>query len=238
MRRHCWVIVLAGMLSYFNPERALGAPQREVSQSRAASLSSPPYVVILISCSGLVSFVLLLFTCLCCKKGGVGFNEFDNAEGEECSGGSSPAQEDSLSSCPSLPEVYTLPLRDRANCLALQDGSDSKSKYFHRHTLNYLQEIGNGWFGKVILAEVLCDCSSSQAVVKELRVSASPLEQRKFLAESEPYRTASSQGMDSTRCQKLSTCWPMLTPMLPTVVSSWLDFPLGGGPFLIHTGNC
>ncbi|XP_071004616.1 uncharacterized protein [Oncorhynchus clarkii lewisi] len=189
MRRHCWVIVLAGMLSYFNPERALGAPQREVSQSRAASLSSPPYVVILISCSGLVSFVLLLFTCLCCKKGGVGFNEFDNAEGEECSGGSSPAQEDSLSSCPSLPEVYTLPLRDRANCLALQDGSDSKSKYFRRHTLNYLQEIGNGWFGKVILAEVLCDCSSSQAVVKELRVSASPLEQRKFLAESEPYRS-------------------------------------------------
>ncbi|XP_071025184.1 uncharacterized protein [Oncorhynchus clarkii lewisi] len=191
MRRHCWVIVLAGMLSYFNPERALGAPQREVSQSRAASLSSPPYVVILISCSGLVSFVLLLFTCLCCKKGGVGFNEFDNAEGEECSGGSSPAQEDSLSSCPSLPEVYTLPLRDRANCLALQDGSAEHTipTNFRRHTLNYLQEIGNGWFGKVILAEVLCDCSSSQAVVKELRVSASPLEQRKFLAESEPYRS-------------------------------------------------
>lgn len=43
-------------------------------------------------------------------------------------------------------------------------------------------------FPQVILAEVLCDCSSSQAVVKELRVSASPLEQRKFLAESEPYR--------------------------------------------------
>jgi len=41
---------------------------------------------------------------------------------------------------------------------------------------------------QVILAEVLCDSSSSQAVVKELRVSASPLEQRKFLAESEPYR--------------------------------------------------
>ncbi|XP_034144829.1 serine/threonine-protein kinase LMTK3 isoform X2 [Esox lucius] len=189
MRRHCWVIVLAVMLSYFNPERALGAPQREVSQSRAASLAPPPYVVILISCSGLVSFVLLLLTCLCCKRGGVGFNEFDNAEGEECSGGSSPAQEDSLSSCPSLPEVYTLPLRDRANCPSLQDGSDSKSKCFRRHSLNYLQEIGNGWFGKVILAEVLCDCSSSQAVVKELRVSASPLEQRKFLAESEPYRS-------------------------------------------------
>ncbi|XP_059195097.1 uncharacterized protein lmtk3 [Centropristis striata] len=190
MRPHCWVMVaLAGIMSYFSPERALGAPQREVSQTRAASLSPPPYVVILISCSGLVSFVLLLLTCLCCKRGGVGFNEFDNADGEECSGGSSPIQEDSLSSCPSLPEVYTLPVRDRPNCPALQDGADSKSQCFKRHTLNYLQEIGNGWFGKVILAEVLCDCSSSQAVVKELRVSASPLEQRKFLAESEPYRS-------------------------------------------------
>ncbi|XP_069393674.1 uncharacterized protein lmtk3 isoform X2 [Paralichthys olivaceus] len=189
MRPHCWVMVaLAGIMSYLSPERALGAPQREVSQSRAASLSPPPYVVILISCSGLVSFVLLLLTCLCCKRG-VGFNEFDNADGEECSGGSSPIQEDSLSSCPSLPEVYTLPVRDRSNCPALQDGADSKSQCFKRHTLNYLQEIGNGWFGKVILAEVLCDCSSSQAVVKELRVSASPLEQRKFLAESEPYRS-------------------------------------------------
>lgn len=45
-----------------------------VSQSRAVSLSPSPYVVILISCSGLVSFVLLLLTCLCCKRGGVGFN--------------------------------------------------------------------------------------------------------------------------------------------------------------------
>ncbi|KAL6109398.1 lmtk3 [Pungitius sinensis] len=190
MRPHCWVmVVLAGIMSYFSPERALGAPQREVSQTRAASLSPPPYVVILISCSGLVSFVLLLLTCLCCKRGGVGFNEFDNPDGEECSGGSSPIQEDSLSSCASLPEVYTLPVRDRPSCPARQDGADSRTQWFKRHTLNYLQEIGNGWFGKVILAEVLCDCTSYQAVVKELRLSASPLEQRKFLAESEPYRS-------------------------------------------------
>ncbi|KAL2084898.1 hypothetical protein ACEWY4_020416 [Coilia grayii] len=189
MRRRCWMIVLVGMMSYFNPERALGAPQREASSSSSGSLSPPPYAVILISCSGLLSFVLLLLTCLCCKRAGVGFNEFDNAEGEECSGASSPLPEDSLSSCPSLPEVYTLPLRGRTPYSALPNGTDSKSQCFRRHTLNYLQEIGNGWFGKVILAEVLGECSSSQAVVKELRASASPLEQRKFLAESEPYRS-------------------------------------------------
>ncbi|XP_052435518.1 uncharacterized protein LOC127975462 isoform X1 [Carassius gibelio] len=197
MSLQCWVIVLVGLMSYFNPERALGAPQKEVSLSRDGSLSPPPYVIILISCSGLVSFVLLLLTCLCCKREGVGFNEFDNADGEECSGASSPVPEDSLSSCPSLPEVYTLPLRDK-NCLpngtVILIPTDS-SQYFRRHTLNYLQEIGNGWFGKVILAEVLCDCSSYQAVVKELRVSASPLEQRKFLAESEPYRSLQHQNI-------------------------------------------
>ncbi|XP_052002483.1 uncharacterized protein LOC127657672 [Xyrauchen texanus] len=187
MSQQCWVIVLVGVMSYFSPERALGAPQKEVSLSRDGSLSPPPYVIILISCSGLVSFVLLLLTCLCCKRGGVGFNEFDNAEGEECSGASSPLPEDSLSSCSSLPEVYTLPLREKA-CPTLPNGTDG-CQYFLRHTLNHLQEIGNGWFGKVILAEVLCDCSSYQAVVKELRVSASPLEQRKFLAEAEPYRS-------------------------------------------------
>ncbi|KAM9487703.1 uncharacterized protein lmtk3 isoform 1-T1 [Clarias gariepinus] len=180
-----WVMLLAGLVSGYIPDRAHGAPQPEVSFSRDVSLSPPAYVVILLSCSGLVSFILLLLTCLCCKRGSVGFNEFDNADGEECS---SPVPEDSVSSCVSLPEVYTLPLRDRA-CSTLPNGTGSSTQCFRRHTLNYLQEIGNGWFGKVILAEVLCDCSPSQVVVKELKVSASPLEQRKFLAEAEPYRS-------------------------------------------------
>ncbi|MGH0173937.1 UNVERIFIED_CONTAM: hypothetical protein FKN15_066464 [Acipenser sinensis] len=58
-----------------------------VVQSRAPPLSPPPYVVVLISCSGVFSFVLLLLAC----GGGQGFS---------------------------------------------------------RQNLSYLQEIGNGWFGK------------------------------------------------------------------------------------------
>lgn len=35
MRPHCWVMVaLAGIMSYFSPERALGAPQREGERRR------------------------------------------------------------------------------------------------------------------------------------------------------------------------------------------------------------
>lgn len=34
---------------------------------------APPYAVVLISCSGLLAFIVLLLTCLCCKRGDVGF---------------------------------------------------------------------------------------------------------------------------------------------------------------------
>lgn len=94
--------------------------------------------MVLISCSGLVAFVLLLLTCLCCKRGDVGFKvsnpgpwggggaphdpppqtlgssppplqEFENPEGEEDSDEFTPPAEEASSS-PSLPDVYVLPL--------------------------------------------------------------------------------------------------------------------------------
>ncbi|XP_041095409.1 uncharacterized protein LOC121307289 isoform X2 [Polyodon spathula] len=180
------MLCTAAVMSYFNPERTLAAPQENdgVVQSRAPPLSPPPYVVVLISCSGVFSFVLLLLACMCCKRGG-GFNEFDNTEGEECSEGEgSPAAEDSSSS-QSLPEVYILPLSQVKHPSAQKDGS---LQGFTRQKLSYLQEFGDGWFGKVILSEMFSEPSPAQAVVKELRVSAGPLEQRKFLTEAQPYR--------------------------------------------------
>ncbi|KAJ8367472.1 hypothetical protein AAFF_G00317480 [Aldrovandia affinis] len=50
-------------------------------------------------------------------------------------------------------------------------------------------EMGPGWFGKVLLGEVNSGLGSTQAVVKELRSSASVQDQIHFLEEAQPYRT-------------------------------------------------
>ncbi|XP_055663642.1 LOW QUALITY PROTEIN: serine/threonine-protein kinase LMTK3-like [Falco peregrinus] len=65
----------------------------------------------------------------------------------------------------------------------------SKPPSLSRQHLSYLQEIGTGWFGKVILGELLGDASPAQVVVKELRAGAGAPEQRRFLDEAQPYRS-------------------------------------------------
>lgn len=40
----------------------------------------------------------------------------------------------------------------------------------------------------MILGEIFSDYTPAQVVVKELRASAGPLEQRKFISEAQPYR--------------------------------------------------
>uniref|UniRef100_A0A3B4FTV3 non-specific serine/threonine protein kinase n=1 Tax=Pundamilia nyererei TaxID=303518 RepID=A0A3B4FTV3_9CICH len=64
-----------------------------------------------------------------------------------------------------------------------------KSSDLGRHSLLYLKEIGNGWFGKVLLGEVNAGLSTTQVVVKELKASASVQDQMQFLEEVQPYRT-------------------------------------------------
>nr|XP_014346661.1 PREDICTED: serine/threonine-protein kinase LMTK2-like [Latimeria chalumnae] len=164
-------------------------PNHDAS-SQVRILLAPPFAVILVSCSGLFAFILLLLTCLCCKRGDVGFKEFENPDGEEYSGQYSPPMEETSSS-QSVPDVYILPLSEVSFPVPVsaQHTDFGKLQTFSRPNLSYLQEVGSGWFGKVILGEVFSDVSPTQVVVKELRVSASLLEQRKFLAEAQPYRS-------------------------------------------------
>ncbi|XP_029383048.1 serine/threonine-protein kinase LMTK1 isoform X2 [Echeneis naucrates] len=89
------------------------------------------------------------------------------------------------------PDVYILPLTELSLPVAKQPTRSVqllKSTDLGRHSLLYLKEIGNGWFGKVLLGEVNAGLHTTQVVVKELKASASVQEQMHFLEEAQPYR--------------------------------------------------
>ncbi|XP_018522123.1 serine/threonine-protein kinase LMTK1 isoform X2 [Lates calcarifer] len=130
-----------------------------------------------------------MLACLCCKKGKIGFKEFKNVDGEEyhadMSTLASPASQGS-------PDVYILPLTEVSLPVAKQPARSVqllKSTDLSRHSLLYLKEIGNGWFGKVLLGEVNAGLNTTEVVVKELKASASVQDQMHFLEEAQPYRT-------------------------------------------------
>ncbi|XP_032055710.1 serine/threonine-protein kinase LMTK1 isoform X1 [Aythya fuligula] len=164
--------------SHFDPD---GTPLSELSWSSSLA-------VVAVSFSGLFTFIFLMLACLCCKKGDIGFKEFENAEGDdyvtEFSAQGSPAPQHG-------PEVYILPLTEVSLPMAKQPGRSVqllKSADLGRQSLLYLKEIGHGWFGKVFLGEVNSGISSTQVVVKELKASASVQDQMQFLEEAQPYR--------------------------------------------------
>ncbi|KAL3053664.1 hypothetical protein OYC64_006061 [Pagothenia borchgrevinki] len=180
------VIVMSS--AFFNPSFAFsshfdtdGAPLSELSWPSSLA-------VVAVSFSGLFTFVFLMLACLCCKKGDIGFKEFENTEGEEYQADLSLASPSSQNG----PEVYILPLTEVSLPVSKQPGRSIqllKSSDLGRHSLLYLKEIGHGWFGKVLLGEVNAGLSTTQVVVKELKASASVQDQMQFLEEVQPYRT-------------------------------------------------
>ncbi|KAL1778661.1 serine serine/threonine-protein kinase LMTK1 isoform X1 [Sigmodon hispidus] len=176
--------------SFFNPSFAFsshfdpdGAPLSELSWSSSLA-------VVAVSFSGLFTAIVLMLACLCCKKGGIGFKEFENAEGDEDAADfleqGSPA-----AAAQNGPDVYVLPLTEVSLPMAKQPGCSVqllKPTDLGRHSLLYLKEIGHGWFGKVFLGEVHSGVSGTQVVVKELKASASVQKQMQFLEEAQPYR--------------------------------------------------
>uniref|UniRef100_A0A3P9MNX1 non-specific serine/threonine protein kinase n=1 Tax=Oryzias latipes TaxID=8090 RepID=A0A3P9MNX1_ORYLA len=195
--------------AFFNPSFAFsshfdtdGAPLSELSWPSSIA-------VVAVSFSGLFTFVFLMLACLCCKKGDIGFKEFDNTEGDgyhaDLSALASPSSQNG-------PEVYILPLTEVSLPVSKQPGRSIqllKSSDLSRHSLLYLKEIGHGWFGRVLLGEVSAGLNSVQVVVKELKASSSVQDQMQFLEENQPYQTLQHPAL----LQCLSQCLEV-TPYL------------------------
>ncbi|KAK6476068.1 serine/threonine-protein kinase LMTK2-like [Huso huso] len=167
-----------------------GAPLPEYGAGEAAAgkvhISS-----LALSVSGLVLLIILVANCVsCCKKQEIDFKEFEDHFEDEID--FTPPAEDTPS-IQSPAEVYTLavspvllPGPPHLQPPRIADGSTASQ--VTRHSLSYIQEIGNGWFGKVLLGEIYTDPGVASVVVKELKANASGKEQNEFLQNGDPYR--------------------------------------------------
>ncbi|KAM6250093.1 serine/threonine-protein kinase LMTK2 isoform 2-T4 [Porphyrio hochstetteri] len=159
-------------------------PRAGAGEGATAEISSS--FVILSVCT-LVVLVILLANCVsCCKDPEIDFKEFEDNFDDEID--FTPPAEDTPS-VQSPAEVFTLSvpnitLPTPSQFPSRTDGSKSQVA---RQSLNYIQEIGNGWFGKVLLGEIYTGTSVARVIVKELKASAGPKEQEQFLRNGEPY---------------------------------------------------
>ncbi|TRY58165.1 hypothetical protein DNTS_007128, partial [Danionella cerebrum] len=90
-------------------------------------------------------------------------------------------------------EVYTLavptvPLPGPPHLQLPRITDVSSGPHVARHSLSYIQEIGNGWFGKVLLSEIYAEPGVARVIVKELKANAGSREQNEFLQQGDPYR--------------------------------------------------
>ncbi|XP_036408553.1 serine/threonine-protein kinase LMTK2-like [Megalops cyprinoides] len=162
-----------------------GATQDEVH----ISLDLPT----VLSLSVLLALVFLLVNCTtCCKEREIDFKEFEDNFQDEMDF-TPPAEDTPPTQCPS--EVYTLavppvalPGPPRLQPPGVAEGFTASQ--VTRQSLSYIQEIGNGWFGKVLLSEMYVDADmgATRVVVKELKASAGAKEQNDFLQQADAYR--------------------------------------------------
>ncbi|XP_054424853.1 serine/threonine-protein kinase LMTK2 isoform X2 [Pteronotus mesoamericanus] len=163
--------------------RAMPLPQ--TGESPAAEVSSS--FVILSVCTFIILIVLIANCVSCCKDPEIDFKEFEDNFDDEID--FTPPAEDTPS-VQSPAEVFTLSVPSVSLPAPSQfqpAAAEGLKSQVARHSLNYIQEIGNGWFGKVLLGEIYTGTSVARVIVKELKASASPKEQDTFLKNGEPY---------------------------------------------------
>ncbi|XP_016106632.1 serine/threonine-protein kinase LMTK2-like [Sinocyclocheilus grahami] len=148
-------------------------------------------IPLLLSLAVSVALVVLLLNCAsCCKEQEINFKEFEDHFEDEVD--FTPPAEDTPS-MQSPAEVYTLavppvPLPGPPHLQLPRITDVSSGPHVARNSLNYIQEIGNGWFGKVLLSEIYVDPGVARAVVRELKANASSKEQNEFLQQGDLYR--------------------------------------------------
>ncbi|XP_070704111.1 serine/threonine-protein kinase LMTK2 [Pempheris klunzingeri] len=193
--RHGYVLLLASGIFLSAFWLSEGAPLLYPHKSDGGTgdtLSVSVYLSLVVSLTALVALVVLLVNCVtCCKEREINFKEFEDHFDDEID--FTPPAEDTPS-MQSPAEVYTLAVSPVAlpgpphlqPPARITEGSTSFQ--VARHTLSYIQEIGNGWFGQVLLSEIYTDPGGARVVVKELKANASAKEQNDFLQQGDPYR--------------------------------------------------
>ncbi|TNN69296.1 Serine/threonine-protein kinase LMTK2 [Liparis tanakae] len=161
-------------------------------ESKENTLPVSVSLSLLVSLTALLALVVLLVNCVtCCKEREINFKEFEDHFDDEID--FTPPAEDTPS-MQSPAEVYTVAVSPVAlpgpphlqPPVCVTEGSTGFQ--VARHSLSYIQEIGNGWFGQVLLSEIYTDPGGARVVVKELKANASAKEQNDFLQQGDPYR--------------------------------------------------
>ncbi|XP_065540445.1 serine/threonine-protein kinase LMTK2 [Lathamus discolor] len=181
-RRPLGLVLLLSLL--LGSSGAAPLPRAGAGEGATAEVSSS---FVILSICALVVLVILLANCAsCCKDPEIDFKEFEDNFDDEID--FTPPAEDTPS-VQSPAEVFTLSVPNIALPTPSQfpSRSDGSKPQVARQSLNYIQEIGNGWFGKVLLGEIYTGTSVARVIVKELKASAGPKEQEQFIRNGEPY---------------------------------------------------
>ncbi|XP_068575078.1 serine/threonine-protein kinase LMTK2 [Cebidichthys violaceus] len=193
--RYGCVVLLAGGILLSVCWLSEGAPLQYPHTSGGSSGATLPVSLslsLVVSLTALLALVVLLVNCVtCCKEREINFKEFEDHFDDEID--FTPPAEDTPS-MQSPAEVYTLAVSPVAlpgpphlqPPVRITEGSTGFQ--VARHSLSYIQEIGNGWFGQVLLSEIYTDPGGARVVVKELKASAGAKEQNDFLQQGDPYR--------------------------------------------------
>nr|XP_048292739.1 serine/threonine-protein kinase LMTK2 isoform X1 [Myodes glareolus] len=178
------LLLLLLLLLAVGSARAAPLPQTGAGEAPVAEV--PSLFVILSVCSLMILIVLIANCVSCCKDPEIDFKEFEDNFDDEID--FTPPAEDTPS-VQSPAEVFTLsvPNISLPAPSQFQSSVEGFKSQVARHSLNYIQEIGSGWFGKVLLGETYTGTSVARVIVKELKASASPKEQDTFLKNGEPY---------------------------------------------------